>query len=386
MPRSTYVTLALLLAFSSLASAQKKVVCYYGSWANYRTGVAQFNVTNIDPFLCTHVIYAFIGANTNGTVKILDSWNDVSLNGFKDFNNLRLKNANLKTMVALGGWSEGSATYSTICNNVALRTAFVTNLYNFLVKWGFNGLDIDWEYPAQRGGIAADKANFASLIKELRAKFTPANLLLSAAFSADINSYGTSYDVPTLATNLDFINLMTYDFHSYGDGKSGENSPLYAASIDTDKTMNSDATVQYWIKQGVDKMKIVLGVPLYGRSFTLKSATSNGLGAVTVGAGALGPWSQEAGLLMFSEICMYQKNQTGWTVQWNAAQQVPYAYRSTLWVGYENKQSVEVKGKYAKDNGLGGVMVWAIDYEDFRNFCGGGKFPLISALKANFTA
>ncbi|XP_059488988.1 acidic mammalian chitinase-like [Neocloeon triangulifer] len=386
MLRRAYVTLAILLAISSLASAQKKVVCYYSSWANYRTGNGQFNATNIDPFLCTHLIYAFIGANTDGTVKILDSWNDVTLNGYKDFNNLRSKNANLKTLVALGGWNAGSATYSNICNNVALRTAFVTNLYNFVVKWGFNGLDIDWEYPAQRGGIAADKANFASLVRELRAKFSPAKLLLSAAVSAGINSYSTTYDLPSLAANLDFINLMTYDFHSSAEGKTGENSPLYAASIDTDKTMNSDATVQYWIRQGVDKMKIVLGVPLYGRSFTLKSATSNGLGAATVGAGVAGGWSKEAGLLMYWEICYYQMSLTGWTVQWNVAQQVPYAFRSTLWVGYENKQSVMVKGKYAKDNGLGGVMVWAMDYEDFRNLCGGGKFPLISALKANFIA
>lgn len=57
----------------------ERVVCYYSSWAVYRTGNGKFGVENIDPKLCTHAIYAFIGLNVDGTVKINDPWNDIDL-------------------------------------------------------------------------------------------------------------------------------------------------------------------------------------------------------------------------------------------------------------------------------------------------------------------
>jgi len=59
--------------------------------------------------------------------------------------------------VAIGGWNENSSKFSNICKDSKLRAKFVTNLFNFVKQYGFNGLDLDWEYPAQNGGIAADK-------------------------------------------------------------------------------------------------------------------------------------------------------------------------------------------------------------------------------------
>jgi GH18 family chitinase len=54
-------------------------VCYYESWAIYRPGNGAFNVKTIDPNLCTHLIYAFMGINSSAEVTILDSWNDIDL-------------------------------------------------------------------------------------------------------------------------------------------------------------------------------------------------------------------------------------------------------------------------------------------------------------------
>ncbi|CAB3366625.1 Hypothetical predicted protein [Cloeon dipterum] len=373
---------ALLLVIAPSAEAQqKRVVCYFSSWATYRNGDGKFQAENIDPFLCTHVIYSFVGVNTDGSVRILDSWNDISLNGFKRFNALKQTNPNLKTLVAIGGWNEGSIRFSDICKTTASRTTFVNNLYNFVKTYEFSGLDIDWEYPAQRGGVSADKANFVSLVRELKAKFAPEGLVLSAAVSAGIWAAGVSYDIPQLSANLDFINLMTYDYHASYDGKTGENSPMYAASIDTDKNLNVHATVSHWIQQGADRSKLVLGVPLYGKSFSLQVPTNTALGAPASGAGTAGVYSQEAGFLMYSELCYLQRTQTGWTTWWNSAQQVPYTYRAYDWVGYDNVESVQVKGQYAKNNSLGGVMVYALEMDDFHNLCAGGRFPLLNSLR-----
>ena len=74
----------------------EKVVCYLGSWSTYRPGNGQFEVENIDPFLCTHVIFSFIGLNYDGTVRILDSWNEIdkgntSLPGHKFVTKIKIK-------------------------------------------------------------------------------------------------------------------------------------------------------------------------------------------------------------------------------------------------------------------------------------------------------
>ncbi|KAF4532928.1 hypothetical protein B566_EDAN015640 [Ephemera danica] len=267
-----------------MAAAQKKLVCYYGSWSTYRPGNGKCDIEHLNASLCTHAIYSFIGVNSDATIKILDTWNDISLNGFKRFNDLRIGNPNLKTLIAIGGWNEGSTTFSSVCGNTASRAKFVNNLYTFVKQYGFNGLDLDWEYPAQRGGASADKANFVSLVKELKAKFALDNLILSAAVSASISSVATSYDVVELSNNLDFINLMTYDYHGPWESVTAQNAPLYAGNMDADKNLNANATVQYWKQQGAPASKLVLGIPFYGRTWTLKIATSNSLGAAATGA------------------------------------------------------------------------------------------------------
>jgi chitinase len=54
-----------------------KVVCYYGSWSVYRPGDGKFEVEHIDPNLCTHAIYTFVGLGENEDVRILDEWNEI---------------------------------------------------------------------------------------------------------------------------------------------------------------------------------------------------------------------------------------------------------------------------------------------------------------------
>ena len=81
------------------------------------------------------------------------------------FNNLKTQNPNLKTLLAVGGWTAGSAPFSTLAASSTLRKNFATASAAYLRTYGFDGLDMDWEYPALRGGAAADKANFVLLLK-----------------------------------------------------------------------------------------------------------------------------------------------------------------------------------------------------------------------------
>ncbi|XP_033611613.1 probable chitinase 2 [Cryptotermes secundus] len=102
-------------------------------------------------------------------------------------------------MVAIGGWNAGSSTFSQVVNNDGLRAKFVDNIVNFVKQYGFDGFDLDWEYPTQRGGAEADKAAFAKLLSELRPKFDANGFILSAAVSAGKATIDPAYDVPALA-------------------------------------------------------------------------------------------------------------------------------------------------------------------------------------------
>lgn len=97
----------------------EKVVCYYGTWSTYRHGNGQFNVNNIDPSLCTHLIYTFFGLNGDGSILVLDPYLDLETNwgrgNIKNFNLLKQNYPHLKTLAAVGGWNEGSLGFSEVC-------------------------------------------------------------------------------------------------------------------------------------------------------------------------------------------------------------------------------------------------------------------------------
>lgn len=85
------------------------VVCYLGSWSVYRPSLAKFTPENINPYLCTHIIYAFAGLSSRYELKPFDSYNDITQGGYRKFTSLKEYNKQLKTLIAVGGWNEGSA-------------------------------------------------------------------------------------------------------------------------------------------------------------------------------------------------------------------------------------------------------------------------------------
>jgi len=178
------------------------MVCYYGGWSPYRPGDGAFVVEDIDPFICTHAIYGFAALNDDGTLKVYDPWMDLPDDwgkaGYRRFNDMKKVNPNLKTLIAMGGWNEGSVRYSQIFADPAKRQVYVKDAIAFIQKHGFDGLDLDWEYPSQRGGAISDVDVFSALIRELRVEFNKYGYLLTAAVAAAEFSFSQSYDVPVL--------------------------------------------------------------------------------------------------------------------------------------------------------------------------------------------
>lgn len=383
------VSLLLLIAVAVVSAADRnqkdyKVVCYLGSWANYRTGDAKFLIEHIDPFLCTHLIYGFAKLENN-KITVYDPYLDLKenwgLGAFERFNNLKKRNPQLSTLIAIGGWNEGSTKYSAMAADAGARATFVQSAIDFCKKYNFDGLDMDWEYPANRGGVPSDKENFVTLLKELKEAFAPHGLLLTAAVSAGKSTIDTAYDIPRVSQYLDFINVMAYDLHGSWEKQTGHNAPLYARDDEpeSDKILNVDYAIKYWISKGADSKKIILGMGLYGRSFTLGNPSNTGLGAPATGPGSAGGMTKEPGMLGYNEICLYVKNE-GWNEVFVPKVEAPYAYKGNQWVGYDNKKSIEIKVDYAKNNNLGGGMVWSLETDDFRGHCFGQKYPLLTAI------
>ena len=140
--------------------------------------------------------------------------------------------------------------------------------------------------------------------------------------------------------------------------------------------------MNYWIESGAPKKKLVMGMPLYGQSFTLNKVEENRLNAPARGGGNQGVATRAKGFLAYHEICRLIK--AGYAVVKDDAsppRMGPYAYKGNQWVGFDDKAMIEQKCNYVKEMGLGGGMVWALDLDDFRNLCGEGAYPLMNTMR-----
>lgn len=176
---------------------------------------------------------------------------------------------------------------------------------------------------------------------------------------------------------MDWIGVMAYDFHGQWDKKTGPNAPLFNYPGNAND-FYADFAVKHWIKRGAPSTKIIMGVPTYGQSFTLANAGNHGLNAPASGGGQAGEFTRAAGILAYYEICDRIKHK-GWTPV-RDKKIGSYAYKGNQWVSFDDVETLRAKAKYIRDSKLGGTMIWALDFDDFRGTCGEGKYPLLSAL------
>ncbi|CAF0791621.1 unnamed protein product [Brachionus calyciflorus] len=372
-----------------------KIVCYYTNWAQYRPKPGSYFPEDVDPRLCSHVIFSFGKINDQSELEAFE-WNDESTEWapgmYKRTIDLKKKNKDLKVLIAVGGWNHGSLPFSNMVSDESKRKKFVAKTVEFLKRIGFDGLDLDWEYPANRDSEDRpdDRIYFTLLCKELNAAFKPHNLILTAAVAAGEKYINSAYELTEIHKYLDFINIMAYDLHGAWDNTTGHNAPLYAHEFDRDKTLNVDYAVKLWMAH-IPAEKLVLGLSAYGRSFKLKEGfESCPLTDTPVsGAGSDGKFSREAGFLTYYETCekIFKNN---WKYIWNDQQKVPYAYSNEIttssaapieWVGFDDVLSIEEKLKYILAKKLGGGMIWSLDMDDFTGtYCNQGKYPILTTI------
>jgi len=110
-----------------------------------RNGIGKFKPEDIDYNLCTHIAYAFAVLNPS-TLQIRphDTWGDIDNQFYTQVAKLREKGK--KVVIAIGGWNDSAGDkYSKLVHNAHARRVFIFNVLQFIEKYGFDGLDLDWE-------------------------------------------------------------------------------------------------------------------------------------------------------------------------------------------------------------------------------------------------
>jgi chitinase len=382
--RISVLVIGLLLLTTTAAAADDaqpsyRIVAYYASWSIYDR---QFFVTDIPADQLTHLNYAFFNISDKGECVSGDPWADTQfpypgdqegeplLGNFKQLQLLKQAHPHLKTLMSVGGWS-WSDKFSDVALTAESRARFARSCIALMQQYGFDGIDIDWEYPTG-GGLDPDAArpedtqNFTRLLAELRAQLdalggSPHYLLTIAAPANEVQY--ANIELNKISAYLDWLNVMTYDFSGAWSAVTGFNAPLHRDNIASISIAaeNGEGTILGYIKAGVPPEKLVLGVPFYGRGWTGVADTNHGLYQpyTSILKGTYGDGTIDYHDLADSFIGKTPR-------YWNDAAQVPWLYDAATgtMISYDDAESLAKKAEFVKQHGLGGVMAWELSADD----------------------
>ncbi|RWW60777.1 hypothetical protein BHE74_00032196 [Ensete ventricosum] len=315
----------------------------------------------------THVFYAFVQVDS-ATFGLAITADDDSM--LRNFTAAIHANPPVKSLLSIGGGDSNSA-FAALAADPASRSAFINSTITAAREYGLDGLDLDWEFPKD----AKEMADFSALLLEWRAAVVseaaatgrPRLLLTAAVYFAPrffLSDDQRSYPIEQMATALDWINAMCYDFHgSWDTTATGEHAALY----DPSSNISTSYGLESWVDAGMPKSKVAMGMPLYGRTWKLKDPSQNGIGAPAVGVGP-----GEDGVLVYSQVVEFNRNNSA-TVVHDEVTTAAYSYAGTSWIGYDDPWSVTRKINYAQRLGLGGYFFWAIGYDKDWSISGTGK-------------
>lgn len=307
----------------------------------------------------THINYAFANVTPQGEV-ILENEDDST--NIAKLTDLRERQPHLKILVSLGGWV-WSDNFSDAALTDSSRNRFARSAVNLLEKHRLDGLDIDWEYPGQPGEDniyrTEDRENFTLMLQTLREHLDslstrnkrPDNESYLLTIAAGTNDqYLKHTDMAAVQKHLDFINLMTYDFHGPWTDHTGHHSNFKTPEGISDES-SAISSVERFIEAGVPKHKIVIGVPFYGRGWTGVDSTNSGL---------YQSYSKVHGSYSYDSLSNHYINRNGFTRYWDSTAMAPFLWHpdSATFITYEDEESLIHKAEYIKNNGLGGFMYW----------------------------
>lgn len=287
----------------------------------------------------------------------------------------------MKTLLSIGGWSLRTYFAPALTNSTANRKRFATSSVQLLKDLGFDGLDIDWEYPNSTAEAAAlvDTCRLFREELDTYAARVPGNphfyLTLAVPAGPDHFQY---FDMPGLEPYVDFVNLMAYDYmgSNFPDtNRSGHQANVYK-SINNPRSTNYDTqtAVQYYLGDGYPGQKLLLGMPLYGRAFAKTKGPGTKFVNATDGSWEPAVWDYKA--------LPHINGSTGFKTYHDDAVIASWAYNNATgyMVSYDDPSVVARKADWLHQRGLGGAMWWETSGDK------NGSESLIRTVRGRFEA
>ena len=348
------------------AASPLHVVGYYADWT-----AGRYPLAGIPAVKLTHVNYAFAKIAPDNTITFnagpaLNTVypGDCAEAGcphglFNQITLLKQKHPHLKFLMSVGGWADSDLFYEMAAGNESRRT-FVESSAAFLKSYPqFDGIDIDWEHPViggqERLGQPRDAQNFLLLLSDLRRAIGPTKLLTVAVSASQRGIEPLPY--AEISKVLDFVSVMSYDYHSGSAAHVGYNSALYDNKDTLHPTSNTHSSVQALLAKGVPPAKLVAGVPFYGRGW-------GGVESAAVWSAATATMQQVGGYTAIAD--KFLAPGSGFVRAWDDVAKMPSLYNATSkqWITYEDPQSVRLKGEYIVAQKLGGAMFWELSNDN----------------------
>jgi chitinase len=319
-----------------------KIITYLPLWKEWQA-------RDIDAMKLTHINLAFAGIS-EGVIT-----NNIKSTQLKIIRKLKQKNNQLQVLISIGGW--GNDCFSYVALTEKSRNKFANSVAVYLHKYRLDGVDIDWEFPVTgsdgKRGLPEDKEHFTLLVQALRdkldliAKHDHKKYLLTFAASVSL-FYINSIELEKLTPLVDFINLMTYDFHGRWEQSTGLHTNLYS-TVEDPTSLSADYGVKRYIQAGIPPEKLILGTAFYGYGWSGVANVNNGRYQAATG---------ECKSYSYQELARNYINRNGFLRYWDDQAKAPYLWNGDTFITYEDEESLNYRTIYIRANQLGGIMIW----------------------------
>jgi hexosaminidase len=364
--------------------ATPRIIGYLGSWGVRSKGL---RIPEIPGNQLTHIMYAFGRVGADGRAALGDPCVDVGQCGpggrppevaeggnFEQLRALKRRYGHLKVVISLGGWT-GSRYFSDAAATAAARARLVESTLDVFIRPYpdlFDGIDVDWEFPVA-GGLPEntarkeDKRNNTLLMEEYRRQLDALGEERGRHYELSIAASARPWQIENLelkrlARVLDFIMVMTYDYHSV-DTIAHFNAPLRAFDGDPTPALNIENTMRVFTDAGVPRHQLLVGAPFYGRGYGNVAETDKGLLQKGDHQGAHG-WG--SGGIDYRMLVQKEPERSGFTRYWHEQAQVPWLYnpQTRTWISYDDRQSIAAKAEFVREQRFGGIMFWELGGDD----------------------
>ncbi len=341
------ILVALFISCNFL-NAQNTVVAYYPDWIHFTLPPQDIEFENL-----TCVVHAFAWPQSNGNINYYSGMFNYNLAS-------KTHNAGKKVLLAFGGWGQSDGFAPMAADSLA-RNNFINNVVQLISDKNYDGIDIDWEFPAS----ITEGKNLTKLVKELRERFNQENPEWLITMAVSVGSYNGQYiEFSKLIDYVDWFSMMGYDLHGSWTVHSGHNAPIYQPSNCSDGA-DDLGLIFLKVERQVPGNKILLGVPFYGKEFDATGLYQPISGSVTD--------------LNYSDVAPRISN-SNWEYNWDDFSKVPYLLNTdhTKFVTYDDTMSIRIKCDYAKENQLAGIMIWSLGQDLVSN-----RQPLLETIGKN---